>query len=326
MESNAATHLKQLFFCSTEGIDFDFSDDENDGQPENIDEVMDFTLTKPEGDANTDAQNEKTSNEAPLQDIKHEPTVQQIVTIKEEIQDNQEKSLNSSFSNGITPRRSSRSSRGRHSSLKTPGQVTLSTEAVTLLSDPLLLHALQVFQGAKQGQSEDMDILGNPRIVRALRTLHSITTPIDDSSGSLTGQFVPLTSTPTDSQSSQLIQPENMKKEGVRPKRKLSDLEAFTSAWKHTPKKPRRTRQADNSSITQSIGSPTRIMTKDSTSEDLLKMQSLKVASMNRLDTLLKKNPSANKTLCKNTFFKVTSLFNRVVFVGHVFFTLKNSC
>ena len=142
--------------------------------------------------------------------------------------------------------------------------------------------------------------------MRALRCLQAeqfnIGIPVSDDPTTFTPGSV-TTSTPN---IQNLIPTENIKVEGHKPKRKLSALDEFTTVWKDAPKKKRgRASTSSVVAVQQSIGSPTRVLTKDATTEDLLKIQQTKILSMQHLDGLLKKTPSSTKTVSMNAFLKV---------------------
>ena len=192
-----------------------------------------------------------------------------------------------------TPRYSMRS-RGRPKlSINPQEHRQLSTQDVQILSDPGLIKKLESFQS---GEETDTEMLKNPKLLKLLRTLHVPETISPESEAQDTEKNEKLSSPG-------LLPQDEIKVEGKGKKRKLSGLGEFQQAWKTTPKRKKK----DGDSVKYSVGSPPKgvLLTKDSTREDLVKLQTARVQQMAKLDTLLKKNPTSSKKCSESVFHQV---------------------
>ena len=222
-------------------------------------------------------------------------------------------SHNSDDSN-VTPRHRS----GRNST-RTPRSKTksrdLSEENVIILSDPLVLRALESFQGAGECGGVELDILKDQKVLDALKNFQS----------NVGKENCYLTSTPTEDEipesRDRLIPPEMIKRERGKPtekekdssrergaKPKLLDLSSFTDAVKNTPKTKKARKQHP---LNFSAGSPIRdvLPSRDATTEDLMKFSEGKVEIMKTLDSMLKKTPVSSQKFTRNLFETVSFYF-----------------
>ena len=232
-------------------------------------------------------------------------------------------SHNSDDSN-VTPRRRS----GRNST-RTPRSKTksrdLSEENVIILSDPLVLRALESFQSAGECGGLELDILKDEKVLDALKNFQS----------NVGKDNCYMTSTPTEDEiPERLIPPELIKTENKQPekekdssrergaKRRLLDLSSFTDAVKNTPKAKKARKQHP---LNFSAGSPIRdvVPSRDATTEDLVKFAEGKVETMKTLDSMLKKTPVSSPKITRNLFETVSFYF--LSSFQFVFFSIRGN-
>ena len=169
----------------------------------------------------------------------------------------------------------------------------LSTQDVQILSDSGLIKKLESFQS---GEETDTEMLKNPKLLKLLRTLHVPETISPESEAQDTEKHQKLSSPG-------LLPQDEIKVEGKGKKRRLSGLGEFQQAWKTTPKRKKK----DSDSVKYSVGCAPKgvLLTKDSTREDLVKLQTARVQQMAKLDTLLKKNPTSSKKCTESVLHQV---------------------